>query len=98
MTRYRLTRRAEDDIISIYLEGARLFGLPQAERYHGELERVFRMLSENPRVARERPELSPAVRIHPHGAHVIIYLADDDGGVLIVRVRHAREDWARDPA
>lgn len=95
---YRLTRKAEEDLVSIYVEGVRSFGVSQAERYHGELERVFEMLAENPLLARERSELSPPVRIHPHGAHVIVYLPEGGGGVLIVRVRHAHEDWARGPA
>ena len=46
-------------------------------------------------MARERPELSrarPSLRLA-----VIIYTVDEDGGVLIVRVRHGREDWADMP-
>jgi len=93
---YRLTRKAEDDVIHLYLEGARLFGAAQAERYHRELERAFTLLAENPQMARERMEISPPVRIHPHKAHLIVYLADDEGGILIVRIRHAHEDWANE--
>jgi toxin ParE1/3/4 len=37
----------------------------------------------------------PSVRIHPSAAHVIVDAADD---VLIVRVRHGREDWLEDPS
>jgi hypothetical protein len=33
--------------------------------------------------------------IHPHGAHIIIY-RDIDSDILIIRVRHGREDWLRD--
>jgi toxin ParE1/3/4 len=31
---WRLTRAAEDDVIHIYVEGVRMFGPDQAERYH----------------------------------------------------------------
>jgi plasmid stabilization system protein ParE len=34
---YRLTERAEQDIIEIYLEGLNRFGVQQADRYHHEL-------------------------------------------------------------
>ncbi len=90
---YKLTRKAEDDIIQLYLEGVRLFGTDQAENYHEELEQVFDLLADNPAMARERMEIDPPVRVHPHGSHLIVYLADDAGDILIVRVRHCHEDW-----
>jgi toxin ParE1/3/4 len=91
---YRLTRRAAADIRHIYAEGLRLFGSAQAERYHARLARVFDLLADNPELARERTELSPPVRIHPCGSHLVVYVIEADGGILIVRVRHRREDWA----
>lgn len=94
---HKLSRAAEEDIVSIYVEGAALFGFDQAERYHAELEQVFRFLADNPEAARERMEISPPVRCHPHGSHIVIYLIQDDRDVLILRVRHAREDWEGDP-
>ncbi|MEQ8747706.1 type II toxin-antitoxin system RelE/ParE family toxin [Pyruvatibacter sp.] len=94
---YKLTQKAEDDIIAVYLEGYALFGEAQADTYHAALEQVFRFLSDNPRAARERTEINPPVRCHPHGAHIIIYLIEESGDVLILRVRHAREDWDTDP-
>lgn len=94
---YRLTRRAAADIRHIYSEGLRLFGAAQAARYHARLTRTFEMLADNPELARERAELSPPVRIHPCGAHIVVYRIEEDGGVLIIRVRHGREDWADAP-
>ena len=55
---YRLTRAAENDIIRIYVDGARLFGEAQAEHYHQELESIFELLAANPRMARERHEIA----------------------------------------
>ncbi len=94
---YRLTGKAEEDIINIYVQGAQAFGIPQAETYHKELEHTFEILARNPQMARERQELSPAVRVHPHGSHIIIYQAEKSGEILIIRIRHAREDWINDP-
>lgn len=95
---YRLTRKAEDDIVRIYFEGVRLFGADQAERYHYELEAIFNLIADNPKLARARYEISPPVRVHPHKSHLIIYLTEEDGSVLVVRVRHAHEDWESDPS
>jgi len=94
---YKLTGKAEDDVVSIYLEGLKTFGEAQAERYHLELEGVFEAIGHSPYLARERRELSPPMRVHPHGSHIIIYLVDAAKNVLIVRVRHAREDWVAEP-
>jgi hypothetical protein len=55
--------------------------------------RVFEMLGENPKFARTRAEISPPVRIHPSGSHLIVFIERDEGGVLIIRVRHYRENW-----
>ncbi|MDX9768367.1 MAG: type II toxin-antitoxin system RelE/ParE family toxin [Ectothiorhodospiraceae bacterium] len=90
---YTLSRKAEDDIISIFLDGAGRFGLQQAERYHDLLERTFRFLADNPLAARERHELIPPIRIHPVQSHIVLYTVDGNGDVFIVRVRHGHEDW-----
>jgi toxin ParE1/3/4 len=90
---YSLSRKAEEDILGIYFDGIQHFGLMQADRYHRQLEEVFEFLAENPRVARERTEITPPVRIHPFRAHLVVYLVDESEQVFIVRVRHGHEDW-----
>jgi toxin ParE1/3/4 len=94
---YTLSRKAEEDIIAIFLDGARQFGLQQAEQYHDLLEQTFQFLAENPLAARERPELTPPVRIHPIEAHIVLYTVDAAGGIFIIRVRHGHEDWKKSP-
>lgn len=90
---YRLSRAAEDDIIALYLDGVRQFGAAQADRYLTELERAFDFLSAHPFAARERTEITPPIRCHAHGAHIVIYLVIPRANVLILRIRHGREDW-----
>ena len=90
---FRLTRAAEDDIIGIAEQGVRLFGPIQARRYHDELFALFGVLSTYPRLVRERLELSPPMRIYPFKAHLVVYRIEAGGDVLIVRIRHAHEDW-----
>ena len=91
---YRLSRKAEEDILGIFITGAREFGIAQAERYHVDLEAAFAFLADYPRAARERTEINPPVRAHPRGSHVIVYEIDGDC-IVILRVRHQREDWIR---
>ena len=96
MRRYALSRKAEEDIIDIFMYGVTQFGTHQAERYHDLLEKTFQFLAENPEAARERTEIAPPVRIHPIESHIVIYTLDESGDIFIVRVRHGREDWGRD--
>lgn len=91
---YKATRQADQDIIDIYLRGVAEFGIDQAERYHQGMVSVFELLAENPRLARERPEFDPPVRLHPYQAHMIAYITRDDG-ILIIRILHRRQAWER---
>jgi toxin ParE1/3/4 len=95
--KYKLTLKAEDDILYIYSEGELLFGIDQATEYHTKMERVLEFLSENPNAARERNEINPPVRVHPYGSHIIIYMRVSSKQILVLRVRHKREDWASAP-
>lgn len=89
---FRLTYQAEQDLIAIYVHGAGTFGTTQAERYHRGLVALFGLLAAAPAMAPERMELDPPVRLHPYRAHLVVYVAEADG-VLIVRILHGRQDW-----
>jgi len=91
---FRLSLAAEEDIIGIAEQGVRVFGAVQARKYHDELFAIFALIAANPRMARERHELSPPMRIHPFKAHLIVYRIEGDGDIFVVRVRHGHEDWA----
>jgi toxin ParE1/3/4 len=93
---YRTTLRADADLIDIAAESAARYGVTHAEDYAEGLAATFALLAANPRMARERHEFDPPVRMHPYRAHLIVYSESRGGdGILIVRVLHAREDWQR---
>ena len=92
MANYRLQDRALADLSYIYETGILTFGLQQADRYYDGLIAQFEELASNPFLYRERMEMRPPVRVCPYGVHVILYTLKDED-VLILRVRHAREDW-----
>lgn len=94
---YRLTQAAEDDLVNIYLDGTRLFGRAQAERYYAGLHATFTFLEQNPNVARERLRIQPSARMHPHKSHLVFYQLEDQG-ILIIRIRHGHENWTNDLA
>ena len=90
--RYRLSRRAEQDLIEILQASLRHFGARQTDRYQQGFENAFSLIAAFPGMARERRELNPPARVHPCGAHLVLYIVDEQG-ILIVRLRHGREDW-----
>ncbi|WP_217846981.1 type II toxin-antitoxin system RelE/ParE family toxin [Paracoccus marcusii] len=57
----------------IWLHGAAEWSPEQADRYIDGIVVVLDLLCTMPGIARERMELTPPVRIHTYGAHVIIY-------------------------
>jgi toxin ParE1/3/4 len=87
---YRTTPQADQDIIDIYLWGCREFGQSQAELYHAGLAAALDLIAENLRIARQRHQFTPAARLHPYHSHMIVYLLDEVG-VVVVRVLHGRQ-------
>lgn len=82
---------AEDDLSNIWLQGAVTWGVEQAERYADGFFALFDLLVEFPEIARERAEFSPPVRIHPSGAHLVIY-RQSDLGIEIIRILHGHQN------
>ena len=89
---YKLTEKAQSDILTIFAYTTREFGFAQAEKYHTGLEGILDFLAEYPRAARERFEITPPVRIHPYKSHLIVYTIEGKD-ILVIRVMHGKEDW-----
>lgn len=92
MGSYRLSKSADDDLARIATYTVEKFGVDQAIAYRDGLNRAFVFLAEFPLAARERSELRQRPRVHRYASHLIFYRVETDG-VLILRVRHGREDW-----
>lgn len=90
---YEISVKAEEDMLHLYVDGAKRHGIDQAERYYAGLIRQFETLTLNPELYHERTEIDPPVRVCPYGVYVVIYMVTETGQVLIIRVRHGREDW-----
>lgn len=92
----RFTRAADADILNMMIEGIERFGPAQADAYAEGLKTACRAIEDNPEIVRLRTEFTPPVRIYRYSSHIIVYVTDGEG-VLVVRVRHGREDWSIDP-
>ncbi|WP_449411281.1 type II toxin-antitoxin system RelE/ParE family toxin [Methylobacterium komagatae] len=89
MTEYALTKRAEADLIDIYVYGFHQFGEAQADAYAADLERAFRLLADQPQLGRKADAIRPGVRRHEHASHIVLY-EETDTGVLILALVHGR--------
>lgn len=89
MNRYRFTRRADQDLIDIYLYTVEQFGFAQAESYTKSMRQCIEILAESPRMGRAADHIRPGVRRHEHESHVIFY-REDDSGILVLAVIHRR--------
>ena len=84
--------QAEQDLLDIWLHTFNEWGEQQADNYLDDLDAAIQLLAQQPLMCRERLELTPPVRIHPHAHHLIVYLALEDG-INLVRVLHENMDY-----
>ena len=82
---------AESDLSDIWRYGTDTWGVEQADRYVDGLFALFDLLSDFPEMARDRAEVSPPVRIHPSGAHLVIYRMEGQR-IEIIRILHAHQN------
>jgi toxin ParE1/3/4 len=71
VARFRFSRRAEADLLSIGEYTLREWGKAQASHYIGELEVCCQTLADNPALGQLYDEVRPGLRRHEHGKHVI---------------------------
>ncbi len=89
MAAYRLSRRAEADLLSIANYTQRTWDERQAAHYIDELEACCQMLADNPGLGRRCDDVRPGLRRLEHGRHVVFY-REGNGDVLISRFLHQR--------
>ena len=91
MNKFRLLPEAEKDLESIWQYTVERWGIDQADYYIDGLVDIFKLLSDNPLMCRERNEFSPSVHIHHHAHHLIVFVLSN-AGIDIVRVLHESMD------
>lgn len=90
----KFSTQSETDIIDSYIYGFDNFGQVQADHYEQDLRYAIKIISDNPRIASERREFSPPVRVHRHAKHYIVYMIEDDH-ILIIRVLRDEVDLTK---
>lgn len=83
MVDYRLSKRAEADLLAIYAYTDTKFGGYQAEAYHSGFERTFGLLADFPRIGTPCDELVPGLRRFRFQSHYVFYT--EEAGHILVR-------------
>jgi toxin ParE1/3/4 len=92
MSRYLLTRAADEDMDSIWRYVADQTGPRAADRLEDRLHRTMERLAEAPGIGHERTDLAgESLRIHPLFRFLIIYRCVAEH-IEIVRVLHGGRD------
>lgn len=89
MSKFRFSRRAEADLLSIGDYTLQKWGSDQAAQYLSELEACCQILANNPAMGRPCDDVRPGLRRHEHAEHVVFY-RQKRGGILISRILHRR--------
>lgn len=82
---FRLSRAAKKDLRTIYLYGAKTFGIEQAETYAASLKQCLTFLGENPSAGRLCSEIHAKLHRHPHKNHLVYYHLEANG-IFVVRI------------
>jgi toxin ParE1/3/4 len=89
MSKYRLSRLAEADLMDIGTYSLNKWGEDQTIRYIDALEACCRLLADNPQLGRACDQIRPGLRRMEHGRHVIFYRIERRG-ISVSRILHQR--------
>ena len=85
---------AKNDLKEIYQYGLRQWGQSHSEGYLSTIKKQFWLLTQQPLMGTERPELLPDTRSLPIESHALFYRVTTNR-VEIIRVLHGRQDPQR---
>jgi toxin ParE1/3/4 len=88
---YIYSKRSAQDLIKIYHDTARKWGIGQADKYDLGLEKAAELLAENPDIGRNCDYIRLHQRRFEHEKHIIFYRVRKDG-IFIIRVLHQSMD------
>ena len=88
---YRITPRAQQDLINIGRYTIERWGREQRDLYLRAIEQRFKSIAENPYMGRHRPDIKEGYYCWPQGSHLISYLIRKNL-IDIIGIPHKRMD------
>lgn len=87
MAKVILTDRAKEDIHSIYNYSVEKFGITVADKYIDGLEYSLSILSEQPDLLLNKPNISPHYQLYQSGSHWLICEKQEDT-IYVLTLKH----------
>ena len=85
---------AKNDLKRIFQYGQRQWGQTQSEHYLSRIKNQLWLITQQPLMGIQRPELLKSIRSFPIDSHTLFYRIRDTK-VEIVRILHGRQDPQR---
>ncbi|PCE63583.1 type II toxin-antitoxin system RelE/ParE family toxin [Sediminicola luteus] len=95
MESYRLSGRAQFDIVGIYKYGIKMFGQAQATTYLLALEKHCETLARRPELAASADYLAHGLKSFRYKSHVIFYIIEENQVAFIVRILGKRMGFTK---
>lgn len=92
MPAFKITRKAQADLIAIGRFTLKEWGARQRNSYLLQLDQCFSQLAENPEIGTACDFIAEGYRKFPQGSHLIFYKRGAKGVVEIIRVLHESVD------
>lgn len=90
MGTYRLTRKADADLASIFRYGVQTFGVARADAYFDSLVRQLGLIADHPLMF-QKSDYREGYRRSVHPPHVIYYRIVNGQDVEIVRILYGQD-------
>ena len=96
MTKYDVSLEAIEDLYNIWEYTVDTWSEQQADTYYAILEHSFTDIAEDPEhCGKPYNEIYPGLRALHVSQHMVFYVIQTNGKVLIVRILHEQMDYAR---
>ncbi len=92
MPAYKVTRKAQADLVEIGRYTTKEWGVTQRNTYLKELDNCFLQITENPELGMACDYIANGYRKFPQGSHLIFYRQNDKNVIEIIRVLHKSVD------
>jgi len=92
MAVYKLTNKAEQDMLFIGRYTLKHWGVKQRNFYLKQLDACFSYIAENPKAGEACDFIAKGYRKFPQGRHIIFYKQTPVGRVEIIRILHQSMD------
>jgi toxin ParE1/3/4 len=92
MPSFKVSRKAQADLIAIGRYTNKQWGVSQRNHYLRQLDDSFNQLAENPEPGTSCDFILKGYRKFPQGSHLIFYKQNSKNSIVIIRVLHQNMD------